>query len=333
MGKETAIQWCDSTLNLQMGCDGCELWNVKAGVKACYAGTLTERYGGRAGYPAAFHKPRLFLSRLDDALRWPDLAGKERPAKPWLSGLPRMIFLDDMGDTFTESLPLDWLAPLLPRMADSPHVYMLLTKRGERMRRFSEEHFLPANVWPGVSVTTHNTCDRIAQLVKVHGSGVRWVSAEPLWGSLALSRWLVDHNTGSLLEDAIKLGLVIIGGQSGSAAKPTRIENVMDVVGQCLAAQVPVFLKQVGSAPMLDYYCRDEELREWALSNRHSVLCPADNRFFKWEKWDGQPPVDAVISFRLKDGHGGDMSEWAERLRVREFPALAATTKPERKSE
>ena len=28
MGEQTAIQWADSTLNLSMGCDGCELWRA-----------------------------------------------------------------------------------------------------------------------------------------------------------------------------------------------------------------------------------------------------------------------------------------------------------------
>jgi hypothetical protein len=27
MGRDTAIQWADSSLNLEMGCSGCELWN------------------------------------------------------------------------------------------------------------------------------------------------------------------------------------------------------------------------------------------------------------------------------------------------------------------
>ena len=27
MSKTTKIQWCDSTVNPTMGCDGCELWN------------------------------------------------------------------------------------------------------------------------------------------------------------------------------------------------------------------------------------------------------------------------------------------------------------------
>src|SRR5262245_59453657 len=105
MAKAAAIEWCDSSVNLEMGCDGCELWNPKE--RACYAGHLTEKWAGKPGFPEAFDKPRLFPERLAPALRWRDLTGTNRPDKPWLDNLPRIIFLDDMGDTFTESLPLD----------------------------------------------------------------------------------------------------------------------------------------------------------------------------------------------------------------------------------
>src|SRR5262245_31262275 len=143
MPATTPIAWCDSTVNLMMGCDGCELWNPAAGVRHCYAGALTGRHAGRKGWPDAFDRPALFPHRLDEALRWPDLTGKPRPGKPWLDGLPRLLFLNDMGDTFTEGLALDWLAPHLPRMAASPHQWLLLTKRPRRMAEFSRSHPLP----------------------------------------------------------------------------------------------------------------------------------------------------------------------------------------------
>jgi len=105
MPKDTNIHWCDSSVNLMMGCDGCELW--REGSRHCYAGTLTLRHAGRKGWPESFDRPRLFPERLAGALRWPDLTGTARPGKPWLDGLPRVVFVNDMGDTFTESLPPD----------------------------------------------------------------------------------------------------------------------------------------------------------------------------------------------------------------------------------
>ena len=137
MSKDTMISWCDSTLNLMMGCGGCELWNGAR--RSCYAGVMTAKYSGQKGWPSAFNSPQLFPHRLPEALAWPDLTGQDRPGKPWLNGMSRLIFLNDMGDTFTEELPLDWLRPHLLQMEESPHRWLILTKRPRRMRRFFEQ--------------------------------------------------------------------------------------------------------------------------------------------------------------------------------------------------
>lgn len=284
MARETDIEWCDSTLNLQMGCDGCELWT--ANTRHCYAGTLTERYGGRPGWPESFDKPALFLDRLDAALRWPDLTGTKRPDKPWLDGCPRMVFLNDMGDTFTESLHLDWLAPLLPRLADSPHVWMLLTKRARRMHDFSHAHPLPPNVWPGVSVTTARTLPRVGVLTQVRGGGVKWVSAEPLLEAVNLDgvAWPPKalREGGGWSHPNLGVGLVIVGGESGPGARPCDVNWIRALVAQCRAAAVPTFVKQLGSHPVNDI--------GWSV---------------KW-KYQGRK--------------GADMGEWPEDLKAREFP-------------
>jgi protein gp37 len=56
MGLTTKIQWCDSTCNPTMGCDGCELW--AGAVKRCYAGTLHRLRGGRKGFSPTLPTPR-----------------------------------------------------------------------------------------------------------------------------------------------------------------------------------------------------------------------------------------------------------------------------------
>src|SRR2546422_6701998 len=130
MAMDTKIQWADSTLNLQMGCNGCELWIPSLGVKKCYAGNIIEHYAHKNGWPDSFEQPKLFLSRPGPALKLPDLTGVPREHKPWIPPeLPRTIFLDDMGDTFSEDLPVDWLAPYLDQLEASPHIYIVLTKR------------------------------------------------------------------------------------------------------------------------------------------------------------------------------------------------------------
>lgn len=243
MGIHTDIEYSDSTLNLMMGCDGCELWNPAAGVKDCYAGVMTEHYGGRKGWPKTFDQPELFVERLNAALRWSDLTGKDRPDKPWLNGLPRIVFLNDMGDTFTESLPINWLAPLLPRIADSPHQYLLLTKRPDRMAKFSAGHPLPPNVWPGASVTSAKTVRRIGQLGGVCGGGPRWLSCEPLLGTVRFGHWPYydDEFPNSRFVD-----WCVGGGASGATASPMHPNWARLLRDQCGSYGISFLWKQWG---------------------------------------------------------------------------------------
>lgn len=96
------------------------------------------------------------------------------------------------------------------------------------------------------------------------------------------------------------LDWMIVGGESGANARPFDISWARSVVGQCKAAGVPVFVKQLGSRP-------------YDLGGDHP--CP-----------DGKPPVGCYLD--LLDRKGGDLSEWPEDLRVRELPPLAAEVAP-----
>lgn len=239
MSKDTNIEWPDSTLNPQMGCNGCELWNPKKKIFKCYAGQLTNRYGGKSkGYPVAFDQPSLFLHRLLDAEKWSDLTGTDREDKPWLNGLPRLIFLNDMGDTFTESLPLDWLsrpdaildgrAPL-EVLAGMKAIIMLLTKRPSRMRRFFEYRRVPDNFILMTSVTSMATIGRLKDLQAISAP---WygVSYEPAWGPVRFPKWL---------------DLVIFGGESGPGRTAPDLSWARTVRDDCATNEQAFFMKQV----------------------------------------------------------------------------------------
>lgn len=80
------------------------------------------------------------------------------------------------------------------------------------------------------------------------------------------------------------LDWIIVGGESGPGARRFDVEWARSAVQQCKEADVPVFVKQLGAEPV-----------------------------------DG----GELVAFRglfLKDRKGGDMSEWPEDLRIREFP-------------
>jgi hypothetical protein len=109
---------------------------------------------------------------------------------------------------------------------------------------------------------------------------------------------------------------VIVGGESGPGARPCDVEWVRSIVGQCKAAGVPVFVKQLGARPIANYY--DDEARNAVEGRGDEWPCPIG-----WDYRDGQPLLDCVVELPLSDPKGGTMEEWPEDLRVREMPTTS----------
>ncbi len=305
MGKYTLITWCDSTVNSTTGCDGCELWSVSAGrPKAdgpCYAGTLHEDRLAKALpalYAPDFTEVRLAPGRMAKAAAWSDLRGTARPDKPWLDGRPRAIFIGDMGDVLSKAVPFVYLFDeIMMTVASgkgSRHVWMLLTKRPQRLAEFArwchKEYGWgwPSNLWVGTSVTTPKTLVRLAYLKDVPAA-VRFVSIEPQRAEVNVRPWLSS------------LSLVIQGGESRQGdhePHPFDVAWARRMCDDCRAAGVPYHLKQLGARPL-------------------------------WEERDRAPGIDPGVGRRLwrvpcLDRSGSDPADWPEDLRdCREWPEVA----------
>lgn len=250
MGKDTGIQWCDSTLNIQSGCEGCELVNGQEVVK-CYAKTLTDRYAGLKGWPEAFEKPKIFMERTQNMSNWPDLTGTDRPGKPWLNNLPRIVFLNDMGDTFSRGMPDDWFAQVLPKIKNSSHQYLVLTKWPHRFRDFTSTYVLPENVWAGTSITDNKSLARIKHLKDVHAK-IHWLSVEPLWERLKLSYEILKG-----------IDWVIVGGESGKIPTPCDIDWIYEIMSRCEDLEIPCFVKQYGTHLAKKFGFKDNHGGDW----------------------------------------------------------------------
>jgi protein gp37 len=285
MGEKSKIQWCDSTLNEEMGCDGCELWSPKRGVRICYAGVDTENKTSRGplkGWPVSFDRPTVFPERIALLRKWKDLTGTARPDKPWLNGLPRVIFWDDMGDMFTASLDPHRLSAYLPEIATTPHLNLFLTKRPDRAAAWSRTVRLPENIWIGTSITSPQDA-RLRALARAKAAKL-FVSYEP-----------VLANTSDAISRFPEMTWWIVGGASGKDAPVTRIEYLNAVVARGAAVGAAVFVKQVGSRPVVSdpsgWRCKSKLLSD-----------------------DGGYALD------LRDAKGGDWTEWTDDLRVRKVP-------------
>ncbi len=286
VGKNTKIQWTDSTVNPVMGCDGCELWGNER--KTCYAGVLHKMRSGHKGYARNFTDPEVFPGRMADAAKMSDLSGttrvgsKDLPAEPWLDGCPRLLFVSDMGDALSKAITFEYLnqeiIDTVKSQLGSRHIWLWLTKRPERMAKFSqwlEDRSIcwPDNLWAGTSVTSRVHVSRMRQLQGVGNERTRrFISAEPQTELIEVQKYLKG------------IHWVIQGGEAGQSHKelrPFHLEWAKSLRDQCSEAGVPYFLKQLGTL-----------------------------RFFGGRRIKEKGPA----------GHGGDWDKWPEDLRVREVP-------------
>lgn len=264
MSAQTAIEWTERTWNPVTGCT-----KVSPGCDHCYAETIAERFRGGPAFPNGFDV-QLRPNKLGDPLRWRK---------------PQRVFVNSMSDLFHDSVPDEYIAKVFGVMAHAEaHTFQILTKRHARMRSLlSSDSFrelvfksvsieLPdvmgddwplPNVWLGVSAENQQWADiRIPALLDTPAA-VRFLSAEPLLGPIDLSNvrrqtdwarlWAVDST-----HETKPLGWVIVGGESGRAARPMHTDWPRSLRDQCAAANVPFFFKQAGSALA----------REWGLKGK-----------------------------------------------------------------
>jgi protein gp37 len=229
-----------------MGCDGCELWNRALGVLICYAGILHLTRGKtNTGFAPDFDQPTVFAGRMAKAARWSDLTATARVDKPWLNGMPRLVFVSDMGDSLSNIVTFEYLLQEVINIAMSDrgrrHVWQWLTKRPTRMAEFSawlqaQGIAWPSNVWVGTSLTTQATTNRISALLRVgNDETTRFLSVEPQVEQIDLVQWLTH------------LDWIIQGGESGSDARAFDLSWARVLRDACRAARKPYFLKQLGA--------------------------------------------------------------------------------------
>jgi protein gp37 len=199
----------------------------------------------RLGYSPVFEQITYWPGRMAGAAKLPDLTGIRRNGKPWLDGLPRLIFVSDMGDALCGSVPFDWLRMEILDNVVSPngrrHCWLWLTKRPQRMAEFgawltAQSIPWPRNLWAGTSITTATTTPRIDDLLKVGGAEViHFLSVEPQLEPLDLRPWLPQ------------LDGIIQGGESGKQPRKFDIAWAMDMHRGCQETGTPYFLKQLGA--------------------------------------------------------------------------------------
>ena len=213
--KTTKIEWTDKTWNPITGCT-----KVSAGCMNCYAEVMSIRLKAmeidkyKHGFNLTLHE-----ECLSEPLKWVK---------------PHIIFVCSMSDIFHEKVPFDFVDKILDVIRHTPqHNYQILTKRAKRMNEYFTKNDIPKNVWLGVTVDITTSKERIDSIRELNAS-IKFLSCEPL------------------LEDLGKLDLdgidwIIVGGESGSKARPMKEEWVLSIKKQSEEQGSIFFFKQWGT--------------------------------------------------------------------------------------
>jgi protein gp37 len=214
MSGKSDIEWTHSTWNPVTGCS-----KVSPGCKHCYAERMAIRLRemGQKKYQNGF-SPAIH----PDVLKMPLLWKK-----------PQVIFVNSMSDLFMQEIPEEFIQATFDVMKKAHwHTFQILTKRSERLMNLDDFLSWPENVWMGVSVENEDYTFRIDHLRKINAK-VKFLSIEPLLGPIP------DLNLSGI-------DWVIVGGESGSGARPMKKEWVLMILEQCQESKVPFFFKQWG---------------------------------------------------------------------------------------
>lgn len=253
---QTQIEWTDATWNPVAGCS-----LASAGCTNCYAMQMARRLESMG-----VEKYKGLTQKRGKNITWNGSIREDEASlrTPYSWRKPRKIFVNSMSDLFHEDVKNAFILSVWKVMLETPqHNYQILTKRPARMQKFITEQVktvLP-NVWLGTSVENAEVVNRIDHLRDIPAA-IRFISFEPLIGPVGT----VD------LKD---IHWAIVGGESGSKARPIREEWIDEIHAQCMAFDTAFFFKQWGS---------------WGKDNQKRSK-KANGREYRGRTWDDLPII------------------------------------------
>lgn len=281
MAENSGIEWTDSTVNFWWGCT-----KVGPGCDHCYAETWSKRTGSNiwgTGVPRRKIKSAVaLLHRLDNDYSWwaadHAIAGYHQTSR-------RRVFIQSMSDLFDLEVPVEWFAEAWQTIERCSRLHIqIVTKRISAVEKRLAA--IGVTTWPkhaGLIITVCNQAEAdrdIPRLLALKAKlGIPWVglSMEPLLGPVDLTKidtWFfkeaeqLNALTGQLrgifgepVAKTTALDWVIVGGESGTGARPMHPDWVRSLRDQCIAAEVPFFFKQWGN--WISAYDRDRDDPDW----------------------------------------------------------------------
>lgn len=321
MGK-THIQYADEVSNplqvrdLATGKKGthCEKPDPDGTCLNCWAEVLNTRGGPdnkRFGTGLTYDKSsrdRVEWFQHEKEMRRLSNLNRRKPMSEKFPGNPLIVFTNDTYDLFQPSISdelRDWVFDNYDTFTDL--TLLIQTTYVSLMRKYLTARYsngMPSQYFIGMSAGTDKFLkDNYRHLVAVLARR-RYIIFEPLLGDC--------YNFGTLEIGAYEPGnqapfrkfltdflhLVIIGGESGSAARSCNVEWIRYLVAVARQCKIAVLVKQLGSKAF-------DSREKWITPG--SKIVPVDS---EWQ------------TKHLKGQKGGDIEDFPPELQIREFPQL-----------
>jgi protein gp37 len=311
MAGTTKIEWCDSTMNPWMGCT-----KVGPGCDNCYAEATLDHRLHLVNWGAGQPRKHTAHAYWQQPLKWNESPFFQCAACGWrgtdrdrlksfalhgrccrqmsLRPARRRVFCASLADVFDNQVPVDWRRELFDLIELTPNLdWLLLTKRiGNvvdmvREARSWDWMLGRRNVWLGATIVNQEEADRDIPKLLETPARVRFLSMEPLLGPVDLTNLTFGgFRTKAIAgwsNDEHGLHWVIVGGESGHAARPMHPYWARSLRDQCAAAGVPFLFKQHGEW-LPTTFCDDDMAM---LPSRRTVYVARDGTFH-----DGSAGVD-----------------------------------------
>ncbi len=244
--KMSKIAWTEKTWNPIAGCT-----KVSAGCLNCYAEKMVYR---QVCMGAARHEKN--PDSNEDA--WIAYSGvMDEDTHKWNGNIelrynqleiplhwrqPRMIFVNSMSDTFHPKVPDKFIWDIYRHIhMTKQHTYQILTKRIKRALQWYLTHPYCQtdefkHVWLGTTCENQEWYNKRGDILEQIPAAISFFSMEPLLSNIQM------FDTAKWIPDWVIIGAESIGGHPG---RECRIEWVRNIVRQCKAAGVAVFVKQI----------------------------------------------------------------------------------------
>jgi protein gp37 len=287
MGKTTEISWCDATFNPWIGCT-----KVSPGCANCYAEVNTSVRTKGIKWGKDQPRQRTSAAYWRGPITWNKIAHTNIEAHPGYAHVRPRVFCASLADWLDDEVPVAWLRDLLLLIEATPNLdWLLLTKRPQNWQPRLQEVMSDGIPWKSDSMIQNWLDFKIPPKNVWVGTSVEdQIRADLRIPHLVKIPAVIRFLSVEPLLSFVGLSLTkdihwaIFGGESGPNSRPCNIDWIRSGVTQCRAVGVRPFVKQLGA------------------------VCTVNN-------------VPGGSRIQLKDRKGGDITEFPEDLRVREWPA------------